>query len=738
MNRRLNRYSLNVYQVVFLVIGLCCVWCNTVKNSDKMRWPNRFKRSRVNRDNRTKLVYAGMTNAIDELGILSENQLTRIDVIKQGQQSFKEEKHAASENMNSTQSDCSFSDKSKDIFEQEKIDSISQLVRKEIIRQRLNILAQQMEHWTKESRNAQAQSGSQMESIDMLVNTTQQLSKIKRDLKNSRNQSPDSQRSIFENGLITIGARCNSHGLTSRIKVIVIEELTKILPKIDTLDRVYLTKIIDPVINQLLKPDELRSPDNVSRIIKETLAQLDNRFKEMEVESESEQEPTDLEPSNSRTRLSNPQTNGSGMVEEELVQLDNKFKEMEVESESEQEPTDPEPSTSRTRLSNPQANGSDMVEEELVQLDNRFKEMEVESESEQEPTGSEPSTSRTKSSNPQTNESGVDGKLHSSSKPAGQDSTLSFNGYGFKLPELDQKDCTLKLGSEQEMLLRKFISSSNKSISKPIPVWRVFNINEDNQSRKYGLSSTSLQAKDMFSLNLDWEESELMKLLGILKKFSKIIFNAEKVWLETPYNSAALLVLAQLLTLFESSGLSAMKKPLEVLILLPYRTCPSLESSFNDVKKREQFRNQIEKIEESRYIISMDIYGLTSNVQKFIWPLATHLSISKIDIYRPQLNKIDFLDDVNWIDRFSLKLCLDYQKGLTISLGARTTKGKDLPTCECLAIDTNLPDQDQPSNSPTKICVTGLTEYLQPNSFDEDGRPLNTLLQVSPDISTSP
>ncbi|KAI5188091.1 hypothetical protein NEHOM01_2525, partial [Nematocida homosporus] len=300
--------------------------------------------------------------------------------------------------------------------------------------------------------------------------------------------------------------------------------------------------------------------------------------------------------------------------------------------------------------------------------------------------------------------------------------------------------CTLVLDPKQEKLLRKFISSDNQYLLKDAapPVWRVFNINEDNQSRKYGLSSTSWPAKDTFSLNLDWEESELMELLDVLKKFSKIILNVENINISNPRGPAGLLVLAQLLTLFETPKLSATKKPFGVLISLPDITCSSLESSFTDVKKREQFRNQIEKIEESRYIIRMDIYGLTSNAQKFIWPLVTHFPTKFIGLFYPNMSKIDFLNDVNWIDKFILMLCLDYQKDLIVSLGARTAKGKDLPTCDCLDINTDLSDQDQPSSSCLKVYVIGLTEYLQPNSFDKDDKLLDTSLEVSDDILVFP
>ncbi|KAI5188043.1 hypothetical protein NEHOM01_2504 [Nematocida homosporus] len=96
----------------------------------------------------------------------------------------------------------------------------------------------------------------------------------------------------------------------------------------------------------------------------------------------------------------------------------------------------------------------------------------------------------------------------------------------------------------------------------------MFDINEDNQFRKYGLSSTALQAKDWVYLKLDWEECELMELLDVLKKFSKIMLNAESAEISNPRGPAGLLVLVQLLTLFENSELNATKAPLEILITI--------------------------------------------------------------------------------------------------------------------------------------------------------------------------
>ncbi|KAI5186727.1 hypothetical protein NEHOM01_1666 [Nematocida homosporus] len=421
MNKRLNEYSLNVYQVVCLVIGLCCVWCDTVGDLNKMGSAGPSKRSGTSRDNQIALHFIDISNAINEMQSLRNQQSIRINAIKKYQQNLKEEKHEASENMNSTQSDCSFSDKSKDRFRQKKIELLSILVREEVIQKSVNIVAQQMDQWLEESKNTQLQLGSRIKSLCKLAKIAQQLKQIKTDAMGPQSQSPDSCRSILEDGIIALGVRYNSYGLKRRIKVIIIEELKKILPRIGLLGRDNITRVVDSVIDQFLEHDELESSNIIFRIIKEALVWLDNKSKEMEVKSESKQKPTDSEPSTSRAQSSNPQTNESGMVEEALAQLDNKSKEMEVKSESKQKPTDPEPSTSRTQSSNPQTNESGMVEEALAQLDNRSKKMKVKSESEskQKPTDPEPSTSRTQSSNPQTNKSGMGGKPHSSRRSAG-------------------------------------------------------------------------------------------------------------------------------------------------------------------------------------------------------------------------------------------------------------------------------------------------------------------------------
>ncbi|KAI5187833.1 hypothetical protein NEHOM01_2397 [Nematocida homosporus] len=130
----------------------------------------------------------------------------------------------------------------------------------------------------------------------------------------------------------------------------------------------------------------------------------------------------------------------------------------------------------------------------------------------------------------------------------------------------------------------------------------------------------------------------------------------------------------------------------------------------------------------------MSITEPTSDMQKFIWPLATHLPISYLEISSPQLDKIDFLNDVNWIDRFTLILYIDYQASITINLGERTTKGKDFPSCASLCIDTEPRDQGQEPINCLGVRVTNLAKYLQPNSSDKDDKLLNTETKLTDDI----
>ncbi|KAI5187832.1 hypothetical protein NEHOM01_2396 [Nematocida homosporus] len=315
MNKRLNEYSLNVYQVVCLVIGLCCVWCSAVRNSDEMGLADISKRIMLDIDSQVESVYAAITNAIKELGILRRNQTKQIYRIKQCQQNLEEEKQEASENMNSTQSDCSFSDKSIERLRQEEVYLISQLVREEVIHTSIAVIIRKLNEWLSECRDGQVQKESRITNIGKLANQVKQLNKIKDNPTDLQTQSPDSERSIVESALIKKGTYYYPNALKTRFKARMVKELMKMVPKIDISACVELTEILDSEIYSLLKNDELKSLDNISMIIRKSLVWLDGRSKNMEVKSESvsEQEPTDPEPYNSRTQSIPTQTNESGM-----------------------------------------------------------------------------------------------------------------------------------------------------------------------------------------------------------------------------------------------------------------------------------------------------------------------------------------------------------------------------------------------------------------------------------------
>ncbi|KAI5187580.1 hypothetical protein NEHOM01_2286 [Nematocida homosporus] len=312
----MNRYSLNVYQVVFLVIGLGCVWCSAGEDSDKMGLFDISKRIMLYIDSQMALVYDEITNAIDELKALRNKRAMRIDIIKLDQQDRMKQEQQLYKGLKSIQSNPSCLDKLEDVFEQMKIKAISVLVKEELIRESLDIVIQQMEQWLFECKNAPMSKESRREIIGKLAIIVKQIHQIeKSDLKGPQNQFPNPKISRIENGLIAIGARCDSHELKRRFATIMVTELMKIRPNINRLDRNYLTQVGDSTIDKFLKYDELKSLDNISRIIEEALVWLVDGPKNMEVKSESvsEQKPTGSEPSTSRTQSSNPQTNKSGM-----------------------------------------------------------------------------------------------------------------------------------------------------------------------------------------------------------------------------------------------------------------------------------------------------------------------------------------------------------------------------------------------------------------------------------------
>ncbi|KAI5187522.1 hypothetical protein NEHOM01_2241 [Nematocida homosporus] len=313
MNKRLNEYSLNVYQVVCLVIGLCCVWCSSDEDSVDMELFDMCNDATLARDSQIASEYAEITNAIYELNVLRKNQAARIYQIKVYQQGLMEQEQQLYTGLKSIQRNPSGLGKSKNPVGPKKVELISQLVREEVMRQTLNRILLQLNEWLDECKNAQIQEESRMESIVKLVNAVKRLNQIKDDPLDLQKQTPNSERSIFENNLITIGAQYHPIELKTRFAAFMVVELRKIRHKIDRSEWIHLTKIMESKIDQVLINDELKSRDNISRLIEEALVWLDGRSKEMEVERESKQKPTDPEPSTSRAQSSNPQTNKSGM-----------------------------------------------------------------------------------------------------------------------------------------------------------------------------------------------------------------------------------------------------------------------------------------------------------------------------------------------------------------------------------------------------------------------------------------
>ncbi|KAI5188044.1 hypothetical protein NEHOM01_2505 [Nematocida homosporus] len=194
MNKRLNEYSLNAYQVVCLVIGLGCVWCSADEDSDKMGLFDISKRLMLDIDSQIVSVYDEITNAIKELRIL-KNQTKQIYRIKQCQ-------HEASENMNSTQSDCSFSDKSIERLRQEEAYLISQLVREEVVQKSIDVIIRKLSEWLYECKKIRIQKESRITNINKPENLTKRLNQIESDLKGLQKRFLELNRSGFESAYL--------------------------------------------------------------------------------------------------------------------------------------------------------------------------------------------------------------------------------------------------------------------------------------------------------------------------------------------------------------------------------------------------------------------------------------------------------------------------------------------------------------------------------------------------------
>ncbi|KAI5186262.1 hypothetical protein NEHOM01_1351 [Nematocida homosporus] len=705
MNKRLNEYSLQVYRAVCLVIVLCYVWCSACSGSEDVGvYRDAHAIQQANR-------IVDMIVPLLNLHIIHEKRIALIKEHNLIQYTAKAKEQEGSKQLSLSRIIRGCFGPIMMLYKRITNRSPSLIVREVLIQKSASIIVQKPLDYLKSCINGENIDNENLTQMSEIVTLVKRLNAIKTDLliletqlqANKLKRIPaylEEEIATIETKLIKLAERYDSKALNKRGKEAKKEEeeLEQLSKKGDHTTLTELLLKSDKEIEKRVSNDEMAMLDKAKAIIDGTATEAD------EVITGSR--PTII-----------------GMLYRMICRMltqPNRHKEMKARKAIDPKFINSQPSILPARLNTSQTNKPD-INNTLHLKD---------------------STIYSISTFYKTNHclSPIPRALIFDQEPKPIEEQMSFfDKRELKLPELNQKDCTLKLDSEQETLLRKFISGGVKYVleEETHPVWRMFDINRANQSNKYGLSGTGPEDDYSVFLDLDWKENELMKLLDVLKKFSQITLDADRVEILNPRGPAGLLVLAQLLTLFETPGSNATKSPFKLTITLEYTPCPFSVLSFNDVDLQSQFRDQIEKIEESRYIVELFLDNLTSDIQKFIWPLVTHLSITKLGLVRPLMDKIDFLNDVNWRDRFTLMLNLDYQKDSIVSLGGRTAKGKDLPTCAYLFVHTNFPNQHKKRTNCPRVYVLNLDGYLQPHSSDKKDKLLTTSVSLTVDVLLS-
>ncbi|KAI5185809.1 hypothetical protein NEHOM01_1086 [Nematocida homosporus] len=254
------------------------------------------------------------------------------------------------------------------------------------------------------------------------------------------------------------------------------------------------------------------------------------------------------------------------------------------------------------------------------------------------------------------------------------------------------------------------------------------------------LTDKSEQHKDKIAWIVEWPTSELNVLLLALRLHSKININVKRIDVYELQDSDPLLVLLELLALFEDPIHSFQT---DIYLCMKFdedSSCTDSVMTSDDLAKCQQVQERIKQLDKSRGSVELYLNKLTSRMQKSIWPLVTHFLVAKIDIVHPRLNKIDFLDNVNWKDGYTLRILLTGEKDTVIRLGGKTTKDKALPVCSSLSIITEL--SHAAGNPPIlidylKTYVINLDGYLQPLSVDMPAEILTKKVTFSIDILLS-
>ncbi|KAI5186017.1 hypothetical protein NEHOM01_1220 [Nematocida homosporus] len=248
-------------------------------------------------------------------------------------------------------------------------------------------------------------------------------------------------------------------------------------------------------------------------------------------------------------------------------------------------------------------------------------------------------------------------------------------------------------------------------------------------AERFDLASRKPQKAYTIRLDSQWSEHAMKELLAALKKFGRIEMRIQSIVLNHPQLFFVLAVLCQCLTIIEPPAGYTNHK-LSIIISPESLMVGPAHLSLEEAHLQEDFRTQLVAADKAQHIIiKLTLARLTASTQTTILPLLTHFTIASLTITRPVIEKIDFINQVNWTDNYKLILEIDKPNThIILPLPPRNKITGQRLICAHLSIVT-IPikiTKDPSSIHYVPTTITGLSNYFQPGISKQDNFSLIT------------
>ncbi|KAI5187317.1 hypothetical protein NEHOM01_2090 [Nematocida homosporus] len=295
------------------------------------------------------------------------------------------------------------------------------------------------------------------------------------------------------------------------------------------------------------------------------------------------------------------------------------------------------------------------------------------------------------------------------------------------------------LNKDEEALLAAFLVPDGlPNTSSPNVFKSCFTVKRSLMTKQYELASHNKQDAYELLLPSNWPDRTLTDLLSILKRFSKIKIQIASIVLENFWIDLSKHIIFQLLQILESP-IAAAVYDFKIIIN------PIPEKPFNPLKvnivRLDDCDNTGALINWSQYRAKVMIQSLTKNTKELIWPLLTRLPVGHLSLNLPQIQTIDFLNDVNWVENYSLFIVIQ-RPNTIINLPLINNSGNATPAYSHLSIKTESSmainsTAQQAQVAYPNIFVLNLDNYLRPKTLENNDSVTVSKITLSFDVFLS-